>query len=238
VIPVTDEAQARRFPFVNLTFIVINILVFIYQLTLSEDELQRFFLEYGVVPAELTGWLDDPQGVQAPLSLITSAFLHGGWLHIAGNMLYLWVFGDNIEDSLGHLPYAVFYLMGAIGAAALQVAITPDETIPMVGASGAIAAVLGGYLVLHPTAMVGVLIPWLWFLGALPLPAVLLIGFWFLLQLFAGVATLGTETIGGIAYWAHIGGFAAGFVIILALRPLIPRRPAARARKRRPERMW
>ena len=238
MIPVTDAVRARTFPFVNLAIIAINFIVFFYELSLSEADINRFFFDHGVVPRRLADWWGDPSGLEQPLTIITSAFIHGGWLHILGNMLYLWVFGDNIEDALGHVKYAVFYIVAATGAVALQVAIDTNEVIPMVGASGAIAGVLGAYLVLYPKATVGVVIPWFWFFGAIPLPATFLIGFWFVMQLFAGIAAIGTSAAGeGIAVWAHVGGFTTGFLAVLALRPLLRVSPLP-ARRRPGRDMW
>lgn len=232
MIPVTDAVRSRTFPFVNVAIIVANFLVFFYELTLSEVDINRFFLDHGVIPKELADWAGDPSGLEEPLTIVTAAFIHGGWLHILGNMLYLWVFGDNIEDALGHVKYAAFYLVAAIGAVALQVMTGTNEIIPIVGASGAIAGVLGAYLLLYPRATVGVLIPWLWFFGAIPLPAVFLIGFWFVMQLFTGIASIGIAmgASEGVAVWAHVGGFVTGFVIALALRPLLRVRPLAQRR--------
>lgn len=239
MIPVTDAVRSRTFPFVNIAIIIINFLVFFYELTLSEVDINRFFLDHGVVPQELADWTRDPSGLEEPLTVLTSAFIHGGWLHILGNMLYLWVFGDNIEDALGHVKYAAFYLVAAAGAVALQVMTDTDEIVPIVGASGAIAGVLGAYLLLYPRATVGVLIPWLWFFGAIPLPAIFLIGFWFVMQLFTGIASIGTATGAseGIAVWAHVGGFITGFAIVLALRPLLRVRPLA-SRRRSGQDVW
>ncbi|MDO8614152.1 MAG: rhomboid family intramembrane serine protease [Dehalococcoidia bacterium] len=234
MIPVSDSPRARSLPFVNVALIAACVAVFIYELTLSEIDINRFFFDYGVIPRQLSGWADHPSGLDEPSTVITSAFIHGGWLHLIGNMLYLWVFGDNVEDALGHIPYLLFYLIAAAAAAALQVAVDSHSGVPMVGASGAIAGVLGAYLVLYPSARVGVLIPWLWFFGVFRVPAVALIVFWFVLQLFSGLAAIGAATGAseGIAVWAHVGGFLAGFLIVLALRPLIPRRsPSARGRR-------
>ena len=241
MIPVSDAVRSRTTPFVNLGLIALNVLVFVYELTLSsEAEVTRFFFDHGVVPFQLVDWLDQPSGLDEPLTVFTSAFIHGGWLHLIGNMLFLWVFGDNVEDALGHFRYVAFYLIAAVGAVALQVALDQDGRIPMVGASGAIAGVLGAYLVLYPRATVGVLIPWFWFFGAFPVPAAFLIGFWFLLQLFSGVASIGSAVEGGTAFWAHVGGFATGFAIVLILRPLIPRRSLSvpTPRRRRDVDMW
>jgi membrane associated rhomboid family serine protease len=224
---------------VNVAIIAVNFIVFFYELSLSNADLNTFFIDHGVVPRRLTDWWENPSGLEQPLTVVTSAFIHGGWLHILGNMLYLWVFGDNVEDALGHVKYAAFYIVAATGAVALQVAVDTGEVIPMVGASGAIAGVLGAYLVLYPKATVGVLIPWFWFFGAIPLPALFLIGFWFVMQLFTGVAAIGTATGGseGVAVWAHVGGFITGFAIVAALRPLIRLRPMT-ARRRSGRDMW
>ena len=217
--PVSDEPQARSFPVVNVAIIIACVLVFLYELTLSMSAVNRFFFDYGVVPRELDNWLESPSGLEEPATIITSAFVHGGFLHLGGNMLYLWVFGDNVEDAFGHLFYPLFYIAAAVGAVALQVAIDTNSVVPMVGASGAISGVMGAYFVLYPTARVDVL--FLFFL--LPVPAVFLIGFWFALQLFSSIATLGTAqgASEGVAVWAHVGGFITGLAIALALRPFI-----------------
>ena len=236
MIPVSDTVRSRTTPYVNVALILVNVSVFIYELTLSQLDVNLFFIDHGVIPARLVDWVEHPSGLGQPLTVVTSAFIHGGWLHLIGNMLYLWVFGDNVEDALGHLRYLVFYLLSATAAVALQVALDQNSLIPMVGASGAIAGVLGAYLVLYPRAVVGVVIPIIWFFGPLPVPAIFLIIFWFVLQLFAGVATIGTATGAseGVAVWAHVGGFLAGFLIVLLLRPFIPARslsqPARRGR--------
>jgi membrane associated rhomboid family serine protease len=234
--PVTDTVRARTVPFVNVGIIVACFVVFVYELTLSNVDINMFFLDYGVVPRELTDWVESPSGLEQPLTIITSTFVHGGWLHLAGNMLYLWVFGDNIEDALGHVKYAAFYVVAAIGAVALQVAVDTDSLIPMVGASGAIAGVLGAYIVLYPRATVGAVVPLLWFFGPIPVPAVFLIGLWFLMQLFTGVASIGGDAQGvseGVAVFAHIGGFLVGLAIVVALRPWIRARPYQQPRRRR-----
>ncbi len=235
MIPVSDTVRSRTTPYINIALILANFAVFFYELTLSQGEVNRFFIQHGVVPHRLVNWIDSPSGQKEPLTVITAAFIHGGWLHILGNMLYLWVFGDNVEDYLGHLKYLLFYLIAAAAAVAFQVAIDNNGTVPMVGASGAIAGVLGAYLVLYPKATVSVI----FFLVVLPVPAFVIIGFWFLLQLLSGIAALGTATgVGeGVAVWAHVGGFAAGFIIVLLLRPLIPRRPYS-PRRRYPGIEW
>jgi len=226
LIPVSDEPKTRTFPYVNVALIISCVLVFIYELTLSEGETNRFFFDYGVVPRQLSDTVEGGWSLPELATVITSAFVHGGILHLVGNMLYLWVFGDNVEDVLGHVFYLLFYIVAAIGAVALQVAVDPDALIPMVGASGAISGVMGGYFVLYPTARVDILV----FFFIIPVPAVFLIGFWFALQLFAGFATIGTAegASEGVAVWAHVGGFITGLVIILALRPFLRVQPTRR----------
>ena len=234
MIPVTDAVRARTFPFVNIAIIIACTLVFIYEVSISAASLDRFFNDYAVVPSQLYDWWKSPSGVGEPLTVFSAAFLHGGWLHLGGNMLFLWVFGDNVEDALGHFRYAAFYLVSAAGAAAAQVAFDTSSVVPMVGASGAIAGVLAGYLVLYPRVRVGIVIPFLFFLGALPVPAFVLIIFWFLMQLFTGVAEIGnTSASSGVAVWAHVGGFLTGLAIMLVARPFIPRRSLSQVRARR-----
>jgi membrane associated rhomboid family serine protease len=224
LIPVSDAVRSRTFPFVNIALILACIAVFIYELTLSDVRLQQLFIDHGAIPAEISDWAANPSGLREPATVFTSAFLHGGWLHLAGNMLFLWVFGDNVEDALGHIPYLLFYLLAAVAAVALEVFVQPNAVIPMVGASGAIAGVLGAYLVLYPRATVSVLVP-IFFFIPFPIPAFVLIGFWFLLQLFSGIASIGGGAVAeqSVAFWAHVGGFTAGFAILLALRPFIRR---------------
>jgi membrane associated rhomboid family serine protease len=232
MIPVSDAPRSRTTPYVNIALIVACLAVFLYELMLSERSLYRFFVDYGVIPVQLSDWAKDPSGVEEPLTVLSSAFIHGGWLHLAGNMVYLWVFGDNVEDALGHVKYALFYAVSAAGAAALQVAIDTDSNIPMVGASGAISGVLGAYVILHASATIQVIIPWFWFFGTIRVPAVFLIGFWFVLQLASGMATIGTATGAseGVAVWAHVGGFVTGFALMLLLRPFA-RRPSPSRRR-------
>src|SRR3990172_9059942 len=232
MIPVGDSTRRRITPYVNVGIIAACILVFLYELSLSAVEVNCFFFDWGVIPKQLIDWLESPSGAEEPATVFASMFLHGGWLHLIGNMLFLWVFGDNVEDAMGHARYLLFYLLAGIGAAALQVFVDQDSLIPMVGASGAIAGVLGAYLVLYPRATVAVLIPWLWFFGAFPVPAAFLIVFWFLLQLLNGVASPGTATgvTEGVAVWAHVGGFITGLVLVWGFR--------RRARRRSPPAVW
>jgi membrane associated rhomboid family serine protease len=231
MLPVLDSVKAKRTPYVNVAIILINIAVFIYELSLSATDLNSFFLDFGIVPAQLDAWANEPSGIEEPLTVASATFIHGGWLHLGGNMLFLWVFGDNVEDSLGHLGYFIFYFLCAAGAAAVQVAFDTESVVPVVGASGAIAGVLGAYLVLYPRATVAVLLPFFFFIP-FPLPAFVLIVFWFLMQLLSGIASIGTTEVSeGIAFWAHVGGFATGFAILLVLRSFLPRRPYSQPRR-------
>ena len=209
MIPLRDVIPSRTVPFVTITLIVLNVLAWLFELSLSEDVLPAFLKAYGVVPAFFT-WP----------SVVTSMFLHGGWLHLLGNMLYLWIFGDNVEDRLGHSRFLFFYLMCGAIAALVQVWFSPRSRIPMVGASGAIAGVMGGYFVLYPRSRVLTLIPLFIFIELIEVPAVLFLGLWFVFQLFSGVGSIATTAgdVGGVAFWAHIAGFVVGAVAVLALR--------------------
>jgi membrane associated rhomboid family serine protease len=227
MIPIGDSVRARTFPYVNIAIISANLLVFLYEVFLASN-INRLFFDWAVMPAELTDYLDNPgdHSLRVLFTPVTAMFLHGGWFHLLGNMIFLWVFGDNVEDSLGHVRYLAFYLLCGIAATAAQVWVDPNSTVPMVGASGAIAGVLGAYLVLYPRATIAALIMPFFFWTAY-VPAFLLIGFWFFIQLFNGVASIG-YAVGaseGVAWWAHIGGFSAGLLLVSLLRPL---RPSAR----------
>jgi membrane associated rhomboid family serine protease len=205
-----------------------------YGFEAAPTERDRFYCERSFQPKEFFDVVSgDPESprvneTQVLLSILTSLFIHAGWLHIIGNMLFLWVFGDNIEDRLGHIGYALFYLAGGVFAALCQGVADPDGVIPNVGASGAVAAVLGSYLVLFPKATVNVVIPFFILIFIpIPIPAVVMIGLWFVQNLLAGVASISeTSAGGGVAFFAHIGGFAFGFLLtLLVLRPLLRRPP-------------
>jgi membrane associated rhomboid family serine protease len=222
MIPISDDPIRHRFPVVTILLIVTNLVVFVYELSLG-GRLDGFVQAFGTVPLEVTSGRD--LAPRAPLgnsyvTLLTSIFLHGGWMHLISNMLYLWVFGDNVEDRFGHAPYLLFYLVCGVLATLAQVAINPESTIPSIGASGAVAGVLGGYLVMFPGAQVRTLLLLGFFILIPRIPALFLIGVWFVLQLVSGVGQLGVaEETGGVAFWAHVGGFVAGVVLALLLRP-------------------
>jgi membrane associated rhomboid family serine protease len=235
VIPLRDANPTRRTPIVTLALIGACFIAFAYELGVlasnGEAGLDRFFLDYGVVPAELTRSLANGAWLSLPvLAVLTSLFLHGGWLHLLGNMLYLWIFGNNVEDRLGRPLFLGFYLLGGVVAGLAQVAISPDSTVPLIGASGAIAATLGAYLVLFPRARILSLVFLGFFYQLIEVPALLVLGFWFVLQLIDGVASLGaTNAQGGVAFFAHIGGFVAGALVAAVIRgrgpgPLSPAR--------------
>ncbi|MBI2861608.1 MAG: rhomboid family intramembrane serine protease [Chloroflexi bacterium] len=202
-----------------LALIVANIAVFLYQLNLNSRALSHFVYSYALIPFEVTNNVDLPPPGPDPiyLTLFSSMFMHSGFLHIAGNMLYLWVFGDNVEDGLGHLRFTLLYFLSGLAAAGTQIWVSPDSTIPTIGASGAIAGILGAYLVMYPGAPIRVLVFLGPFITIARLSAFLMIGYWAVVQLFSGVGSLGVET-GGVAYWAHIGGFGAGLVLAPLMR--------------------
>ncbi|RAP40161.1 rhomboid family intramembrane serine protease [Rhodovulum viride] len=208
--PLRDHNPSSRFPIVTLALIGVNVAVFLSYLPLFSDPraVNAFFQTWGMVPA-LMSQSGDWTG------LLTSMFLHGGVLHLAGNMLFLWIFGDNMEDRFGHLGFLLFYLAGGVAAALFQYVIDPGSPVPVVGASGAIAAVMGGYLLLFPKARVDILIILVVIFRVIPVPAWLMLGLWFGLQLYSGVSAPTGE--GGVAYWAHSGGFLAGLALTLPL---------------------
>ncbi|MGH6927156.1 MAG: rhomboid family intramembrane serine protease [Dongiaceae bacterium] len=227
MIPLRDDNPTTVTPVVTVAIIAACTVAFLWQLTLPPPALQEITYALGVIPIVLLGGESlPPEIARVPpwLTIVTSMFLHGGWLHLIGNMLYMWIFADNIEDALGHVTFVVFYVVCGAAAALTQSALDVNSTVPMIGASGAIAGVLGAYLVLFPRAHVLVLLPLGFFTQLFRLPALLVLGFWFVLQFLQGGLAQPTDG-GGVAYWAHIGGFAAGVVLIL----LIPRRPSSGA---------
>jgi rhomboid family protein len=211
VIPLRDIQQRQRFPIVNLLLIAANVVLFIYELGLG-SHLEGFLSGSAFVPSRFFLPGNTGNDIQ---SIFLSMFLHGGWAHILGNMLYLWIFGDNVEDRMGHAGYLVFYLLSGVAATLAHAFMSPHSTMPAIGASGAISGVLGAYLVMFPRARVVTLIPLGFFLRLAELPALLVLGMWFLLQLLSGTASLNAPTAqeGGVAWWAHIGGFAFGMIV-------------------------
>jgi membrane associated rhomboid family serine protease len=224
MIPLRDANPTRRTPIVTLALIIACFVVFAYELgrlgSGGTAALDAFVSEWGIVPAELTAaWESGARLVDEAMTLITSQFLHGGWLHLLGNLLFLWIFGNNVEDRLGRIGFLGFYLVGGAIAGLTQVAIAPASTIPTIGASGAIAATLGAYLVLFPRARITSLVFLGFFYQLIDVPAVVVLAFWFLLQLIDGIASLGvTDASGGVAFFAHIGGFVFGAGVGLLIR--------------------
>ena len=214
MIPLRDVVPSRTTPYITITIIALNALAWLFELSLPHPVLNEFITLYGVVPAAF-----------APATLVTSMFLHGSWSHVLGNMWYLWIFGDNVEDRVGHGRFIVFYLLCGIVAALGQVAVAPHSTLPTIGASGAIAGVMGAYFVLYPRSRVLTLIPWI-FLQIVELPAIVLLGFWFVMQLFsAGTIAMTTSSNGGgVAFAAHVVGFLVGMggVFLFKQRALEP----------------
>ena len=203
MIPLRDVIPSRTTPYITVTIIVLNALAWLYEVMLPHELLTNFLTVYGVVPADLT-WP----------TLITSMFLHGSWSHVIGNMWYLWIFGDNVEDRLGHGRFIIFYLLCGIAAGLGQVAMDPNSTLPTIGASGAIAGVMGAYFVLYPQSRVHTLIIWI-FIQVVEIPAIVLLGVWFLMQLLnAGTIamTASSHGSGGVAFAAHVAGFVMGLI--------------------------
>ncbi len=212
--PIGDENVGQRLtPVVNYTLIAINIVVFLYELALPDPDLMRFVMRWGAVPREITSGQDY-------VSIFTSMFLHAGWLHIAGNMLFLWVFGDNIEDTMGHFGYLVFYLLCGVAATMAHVYVHPNSTVPAIGASGAISGVLAAYMALFPHGLIRTLVLFGWLPVVFLVPAWIMIGYWVLLQFINGFLSLGLPTAEGegVAYFAHLGGFVAGLVLVWFFR--------------------
>jgi len=208
MIPIRDINPTHRVPWVTYGLILLNILVFVFQWLLGSAQTE-FVYNFALIPSQIT----DGIGPGDMLDFFSSMFMHAGLAHIGGNMLYLWIFGDNIEDAMGHTRYLLFYLLGGIGAAVVHIMTNPNSVIPTVGASGAIAAVLGAYLVLYPRSRVMTLIFLGYWIRMTVVPSVVVLGLWFVLQLFSGVASLGGPDVGGTAFWAHIGGFVIGVVL-------------------------
>lgn len=223
MIPLKDTVQSRSFPIVNWILIVTNVLVFLMELSLG-PRVEAFIAAFGVVPARL---LSAP-GLSQLLTILTSMFLHGGWLHLISNMLALYIFGDNVEDRVGHGRYVVFYLVCGLIAALTHIAFSSTSAAPTIGASGAISGVLGAYFVLYPSARVTTLIPIFILPWFVEIPAIVYLGFWFLSQLLNGTLAIvaGAQAFGGVAFWAHVGGFVAGLLLV---KPFQQRRYVRRA---------
>lgn len=216
MIPIRDDIPSRTYPYITVSLLALNVAVFLYQLTLDISGLERFIYMTAAIPAEITSMAEvRPVNVlPVQLTLITAMFVHGGFLHLGGNMLFLWIFGDNVEDRFGHFRFLFFYLAAGVAASMVHVFIEPGSVVPMVGASGAIAGVLGAYFMLFPRAQVQTLVILPLFISMARLPAVAFLGFWFLFQLLSSGLSAGA----GVAWFAHIGGFVAGVAVALAYK--------------------
>lgn len=233
-LPLFDDNPTRRTPVITMAIIALCVLVFLWQWSLGPRGEALAVYSFGMIPAVLFGYADLPpslRAVPAWLSVVTSMFLHGGIMHIAGNMLYLWIFGNNVEDSMGRGRFVVFYLLCGTAAALAQAIAHPTSGVPMLGASGAIGGVLGAYLVLHPRANVGVLFWFIIIVRIITVPAVIVLGFWFAAQILSGVTAPAAGDGGGVAFWAHVGGFVAGALLIpFFRRPGVPLMEPAHSR--------
>jgi len=222
VMPLRDTQERHTVPLITIALIAVNVIFFLYELSLGE-RLEGFLHSAAFVPAE---YFQAGNPAADARSVLMSMFLHGGWLHLLGNMLYLWIFGDNVEDVLGHVTYVVFYLVCGWGATLAHGYFNAGSTVPSIGASGAISGVLGAYLVLFPKSRVVTLIPLGFYMRLATLPAVMVLGLWFVIQTFSGLADLGTRTAqtAGVAWWAHIGGFVIGMALGVLFRPRLRQR--------------
>jgi len=225
--PIRDHNRSGTFPYVTIAVIALNCLAFLYEISLGRA-LETFLLRYGLVPILVSNFHRVPEiGIlDVAKTFVTSMFLHGGWLHIVGNMWYLWIFGDNVEDRLGHGRFLFFYLTCGIVAGLVHYGLNPTSKLPTIGASGAVAGVLGAYFLCYPRARVDLLIFLFFFVEIITVPAALVLFFWFILQLFSGAVSLGAgmDVSGGVAWWAHVGGFLCGILLIR----LLPRRRRSR----------
>ncbi len=220
MIPLRDSAPRYSFPSLTLGLILINVVVFLYEVLLDPSSLDQFIWQNAVVPARALAFAQGQEPAEAALlPLFTSMFLHGGWLHLIGNMWFLWIFGDNMEDNLGHFRYLFFYLLCGLAGGLTHIFFNPLSRVPSVGASGAIAGVMGGYLLLFPGSRVLTLVPFFFFF-TIELPAWLMLLYWFVIQFFSGVASVGVsqQSSGGVAFWAHVGGFVTGLVLTVFFR--------------------
>jgi membrane associated rhomboid family serine protease len=217
MIPLRDDNPITITPVVTWALIAVNVVIFLYQVSLGPNASQLFVYQFGTIPAVVVGAERLPEAMVAippAVSLFTSMFLHGGWMHLVGNMWFLWIFGNNIEDAMGHLRYLAFYVICGMIASASHILAYPDSTIPSIGASGAIAGALGAYAMLYPRARVWTLIFVVFFMRLMYIPAWIVLGIWILLQFINGSMAAGTQNAGGIAFWAHVGGFIAGILLV------------------------
>lgn len=239
MIPIRDTIPSRRTPFVMYGIIAINALVFFYELGLGPREIQILFHRYGIVPVRYS---DSAVGahfglLDQAIPFVSSVFLHGGWLHILSNMWSLWIFGDNVEDWFGHTRFALFYVSCGVASGLMHLLFNWGSTLPTIGASGAVAGVMGAYLLLYPRARILTLVPIFFFITFVELPAFVFLGLWFLLQFLSGAAAAASGgASGGIAWWAHVGGFVAGAAAVFLLGGARPRKPRGKRPTMKP--LW
>jgi len=219
MLPLYDTVRSRKFPLINLTLVLVNVLVFLYELQMDPLVLKEFIFTWGLIPARL---ISDPNSFWR--TIFSAMFLHGGWFHIINNMWVLLIFGDNVEASLGKIRYIIFYLLSGLAAGLMQTYILPTSTVPMIGASGAVAGVLGAYLILFPRSRIASLVPILFIFTIIEIPAMLFLIFWFVSQLYSGWLAIQGGGESGIAWWAHIGGFAFGVLMVFFFRRRTPYR--------------
>ncbi len=226
MIPLKDDVPSVTIPYVTIGLIALNVLAFLYQMSIGaggERAAEAFVFEFGATPCRITGTC--PADFPSPyVTIFTSMFLHGGFLHVGGNMLYLWIFGDNVEDTLGHARFTLLYFVAGVAAALTQIAINPQSAVPMIGASGAVSGVLGAYILLFPFASVQMLVVFGFFARVTRWPALVVLGLWIVIQFFSGILTFSSSAwgggeAGGTAWFAHIGGFLAGIVLLFLMRP-------------------
>lgn len=222
MIPIRDKNPSGTFPYVTIGIMTVNVFMFFIELSLG-PRLDRFIMQYGLVPLKLQYYSQSPEltFIDTFLPFLTSMFLHGGFIHLIGNMWYLWIFGDNIEDKLGHFKYLCFYILCGIIAACVHVFFNSQSKVPCIGASGAIAGVLGAYMITFPRARVVTIIPLGFIWPIIELPAMVVLGFWFVIQFFNGAASISASaSSGGVAWWAHIGGFVSGILMFYIFRKI------------------
>lgn len=231
MLPLKDDLASRSAPVMTVSIVTLNVLVFLYQTSLqlgislevdnpphALETAQAFVLEFGLIPCRLMDLCAYPEDQPAPLfTMFSSMFLHGGFLHVGGNMLYLWIFGKNVEDTFGHARFSLFYLLSGVAAALTQVLASPASEVPMIGASGAVSGVLGAYLILFPQSRVLTLVTFGFFWRLVSIPALVVLGFWIVLQVLNGLGAFGEA--GSVAWFAHIGGFFAGMLLLIVMRP-------------------
>ncbi|MDD3315636.1 MAG: rhomboid family intramembrane serine protease [Syntrophaceticus sp.] len=214
MIPLRDNTYSHSFPFVNVIIIVLNVLIFLYQQSMPQDLLVLFFYNFGVTPAQVINQVIAGESLLITgFPFISCIFLHGGWLHLLGNMLYLWIFGDNVEDRIGHLRYLLFYLLIGIISSIAHIISVPESQVPIIGASGAIAGIMGAYFLAFPKAKILTLVPVFFFITFIQVPAIIFLPIWFAIQIINGLSTAGMGA-DAVAWWAHIGGFISGVILM------------------------